>query len=84
MIQKVLNIIWSYISKPFTALIQLYDSPLLEQELDRLTRREILKLHRQHLYRRTIEVALVGIIGGVTVGMAIGVMIVKLNRGVLR
>jgi hypothetical protein len=61
-------------------IIQLYGSPLLEREMDTLTRAEIYKLHRQHLLRRTIEVAIVGIIGGVTVGMAIGIMIVKLNR----
>ena len=62
------------------ALRQLYNSPLPEQELYRLTRREIFQLHREHLQRRTIEVALVGIGGGVLAGIGIGVSIVELMR----
>lgn len=80
MILKALNKIWNYISSPFMDLRQLYGSPLLEQELDRLTRREILQLHREHLLRRTIEVALIGLIGGVLIGIEIGVSLVVLMR----
>lgn len=81
MILKMLNTIWLFFSKLSTAIRQRLSSPLLEREMDSLTRAEIRRLYDWHLQRIIVEVAVIGITGGLIIGVAVGITIVTLHRG---
>lgn len=77
---KMLNTIWLYFSRLSMAIRRRLSSPLLEREMDTLTRAEIRRLYSWHIRRVIVQVALIGIIGGMLVGIAIGITIVSLKR----
>lgn len=80
MIQKLLKKIWSFILKLNTARIQWFGLHLHEREMESLTRAEIKALYEGHIRLLVIQVATVGILGGIAVGTVIGMMWVGIMR----